>query len=169
MQSKWTFGRMAAATVTAAALAGCYVIPAAPDGRPAYTVDRDGRLQAHSAPALPIPSTAAAAAPPKPLPVTMVARLYPANDIAARSGIVTGTVTNRMDGKGEFRFELGGELLSGEATQISSDGRRGVANGYGSQGTYLGCVYQLSAPTRGTGECRLSNGATYQLHLGQAL
>jgi hypothetical protein len=98
---------------------------------------------------------------------TFVARLYPANDLAAKGGVLTGTVTNHLDGKGEFRFDLGGEMVLGEATRANGDSRRGVASGYGSRGTYMSCEYRLASATLGTGACMMSNGARYQLHFGR--
>ena len=94
------------------------------------------------------------------------ARLYPANDIAAQTGVIHGTVTNLMTGKGRFQLNYRGETLSGEATRVDSDSRRGVASAYGSGGSYMSCEYQMNTARQGAGSCLFSNGAKYQVHLG---
>ena len=58
------------------------------------------------------------------------------------------------------------ELLSGEATRVSGDERRGVANAYGPRGTYASCEYQMHTALQGAGACTFSNGAKYQVHIG---
>jgi len=138
-------------------LAGCYIVPIAPDGTPMYPV-----------PYAPPPQ--AGVAPPVvyggPAPAVLQARLYPANDIAIQTGMITGTVTNMMTGKGRFQMDYKGELLSGEATRVSGDERRGVASAYGPRGTYMSCEYRMSSPYQGAGSCTMSTGAQYQVHLG---
>ncbi len=99
-------------------------------------------------------------------PATLNARLYPANDIATQTGVVTGTVTNMMGGKGRFLLDYRGELLSGEATRVSGDERKGVASAYGPSGAYMSCDYQMNTPLQGAGNCTFSNGARYQVHIG---
>ncbi len=133
------------------ALTGCYVVPVAPDGRPLAVY--------------PVPP-AASALPPAPAAVVTTARLYPANDLAVQTGVLTGTVTNHLNGRGDFQLNVQGETMSGEATRVSNDQRRGVANAYGVRGTYMNCQYQMNSATQGTGTCTMSNGARYQLHLG---
>jgi hypothetical protein len=96
----------------------------------------------------------------------LTARLYPSNEQAAQTGVVAGTVTNMMTGKGRFQVNLLGEMLTGEATRVSNEDRRGIASAYGSKGTIMSCDYQMTTPYQGTGDCRLSTGATYTLHLG---
>ena len=154
--------RAICAAVIATTLSGCYVLPMTPEGRPAYVVGADGSFTPNAG----VPAGPGVVAAPG-APVTLVAKLYPANDVAARAGVLTGTVTNHLGGKGEFRFDLGGEMVLGEATRVDGDSRRGVASGYGSRGTYMSCDYQLTSPTFGTGACSLSSGAKYQLHFGQ--
>jgi hypothetical protein len=141
------------ASAAALSLSGCYVVPVAPDGRPlaVYPVPPQGA------------TTPIAAAP---APVAMSARLYPANDVAAPSGVLSGTVTNYLNGRGEFQLHYAGEMLIGEATRVQNDSRRGVANASGPRGTYLNCQYQMNSPTLGTGACTMSNGAKYNLHIG---
>ncbi len=94
------------------------------------------------------------------------ARLYPVNDLATQTGVMSGTVTNMMNGKGRFQLDYKGELLTGEATRVSGDERRGVANAYGPRGTYMSCDYKMNTPYQGAGTCTLSNGAKYEVHLG---
>ena len=71
-----------------------------------------------------------------------------------------------MTGKGLFRLDYRGEILSGEATRVAGDQRRGVANAYGQHGTYMNCEYRMNMPYQGTGTCKLSTGALYQVHIG---
>src|SRR2546428_1693738 len=99
-------------------------------------------------------------------PATLQARFYPANEIAAQTGIVSGTVTNMMSGKGRFLLDYEGELLSGEATRVSGDERKGVASAYSKSGSYMSCDYQMNTPFQGAGTCTFSNGARYQVHIG---
>jgi len=152
--------RLAAAiAVPAVALTGCYVVPVAPDGTPLYPYPY----------AVP-PQAAVVAAPPGiaggPMPATLYARLYPANDRATDTGMIAGTVTNMMTGKGRFQLDYKGELLTGEATRVSGDERRGVASAYGPHGTYMSCEYKMNSPYQGAGTCTMSTGAKYQVHLG---
>jgi hypothetical protein len=94
------------------------------------------------------------------------ARLYPANEIATQTGVIHGTVTNMMTGKGRFQLNYRGETLSGEATRVDGDSRRGVASAHGSGGSYMSCEYQMRTPQQGAGTCQFSNGAKYQVHIG---
>jgi histone acetyltransferase (RNA polymerase elongator complex component) len=93
-------------------------------------------------------------------------RLYPANDLANQTGVLTGQVTNLMSGKGRFQFSYQGEMLVGEATRVSGEARKGIASAYGGRGTFARCEYQMSTPYMGAGTCTFSNGAEYQLHVG---
>jgi len=147
-----------ALAMTTLSLAGCYVVPVNPDGTAAYPVA-----------VAPAPAVAIAVQPvPAPgiPPATLTARLYPANETASQRGMVTGTVTNLMTGKGRFVLEVDGELLSGEATRVRGDERRGIANAYGTKGTTMSCDYRMTSAYQGTGTCTLSNGARYTVHLG---
>ena len=144
-----------ALSFSALALAGCYVVPVAgPDGQPTWA-------------AYPIPP-APGAIPPQGagMPVVLHARLYPDNDIATQTGVVTGTVTNMMTGKGRFQLQYGNEVLTGEATRVSGDERKGVASAFGSSGSYMSCEYQMNTPRQGAGTCMFSNGARYKVHIG---
>jgi len=142
----------------AAALSACYVIPlSAPDGGVIYSPypPPSGGVATH------MPPTGS-------MPAVLTARLYPSNDLATQTGVVTGTVTNMMTGKGRFQVSYLGQVLTGEATRVSNDERRGVASAYSPAGMYMSCEYQMNTPLQGAGSCTFSNGATYQLHLGNA-
>ena len=148
---------IAALSFGALSLSGCYVLPVAPDGT----------LYAPAPPVVPAPAPAYPQAGAGPaMPTQLSARLYPANDLATQTGIVTGTVTNMMTGKGRFQLNYRGELLTGEATRVEGDARRGVASAYGPGGTFMSCEYQMNTPTQGAGTCAFSNGARYQVHIG---
>ena len=148
--------RLAIVLALPALLAGCYVVPTT-DGQHALYVPVG---------APPIPGT-----PPQPaaqpgLPRVLHARLYPANDLAAATGMVSGTVTNMGTGKGRFQLQYGNELLTGEATRVSGDQRKGVASAYGPTGAFMSCEYQMNSPQQGAGKCNFSNGAQYEVHIG---
>ena len=64
-----------------------------------------------------------------PGPVVLTARLYPSNDIAARNGVIGGSVTSPTDSKGVFTISYNGESLPGEATRTTLGGvHTGIAN-----------------------------------------
>jgi hypothetical protein len=139
------------ASAALAALSGCYVVPGP-----------DGQLW-HVIPGQAAPGSVPAGAP---MPVALNVRLYPSNDTATRTGVLTGTVVNMMTGRGRFQLNYNGETLTGEATRVDGDARRGVASAYGPSGAYMSCEYQMSTPRQGAGTCTLSNGAKYQVHIG---
>lgn len=155
-----------AGALAGVALTGCYVIPMAPDGTPLYS--------ALPYPYAPVPVQAAPVsvqgAPPvvqgAAMPAVLQARLYPSNEIATRTGMLSGTVTNMMTGKGRFQLDYAGEVLVGEATRVPGDDHAGLANAYGQRGTYMNCEYRMTTPYQGTGTCKLSTGALYQVHIG---
>lgn len=140
---RWALGVVLAAAV--AGLGGCYVVP----------ID-------HRAPPAPVALPA-----PAPGPVLLTARLYPANDVAARHGVVNAHVTNDLQGRGTFAAVIGAESFAGEATRQSQSSREGVANGAGNRGGYLSCQYTMNSSTQGIGRCRLHDGAAFTMHLGQ--
>ena len=166
--------------VLPALLSGCYVVPVSPEQVEKLTTLLDqaqraqiANAQATSAAPKPAPAPAAAAkeiaAPPIAIPggpVTLYARLYPMNDIATESGMVSGTVTSLMNGKGRFQISYRGENLIGEATRVSGEDRKGVASAWGPNGSFMSCEYQMSSPLRGAGTCSFSDGAKYQVHVG---
>lgn len=127
------------------ALAGCYVVPltTAPGTTPAPYAN-------------PIVIS----------PTTFAARLYPANDAASAYGMVSAVVTNDMHGRGTFSTTINGESFSGEATRVSNAARDGIANGAGNRGSFINCTYKMNSSTQGTGTCKLSNGAAFNMHVG---
>ena len=174
---------VAAAGFAATTLSGCYIVPVAPDGTPLYPAvpvagaapvyvpapyGAPGYIPAPSGGAGYVPAGAAAPAvvAGPPLPAMLQARLYPSNDAATQVGMLSGTVTNMMTGKGRFQLDYRGEVLVGEATRTAGDAMAGVANAYGDHGTYMTCTYRMRTPYQGTGTCDMSNGARYQVHLG---
>ena len=151
---------LGALAASAVSLTGCYVLPVAPEGYPySYPYPAHPPAPAHSA--APISN-----APASQGPVALQARLYPANELAKQTGVIHGTVMYMMTGKGRFQLNYQGETLSGEATRVEGDSRRGVASAYGSGGSYMSCEYQMRTPQQGAGTCQFSNGAKYQVHIG---
>jgi len=157
-----------AGSIASLALSGCMVVPLAPDGTPVYPAV--AAVPYPAATTVPYRTQVGVPAQPSagtaPAPSVLQARLYPSNDIASRTGMLAGTVTNLMTGKGRFQLDLAGELLSGEATRVSGDERAGIASAYGSRGTYMNCEYRMTTPYQGTGTCTVSTGALYQVHIG---
>lgn len=155
---------IAALAFPALALSGCYAMPVGQDasGNPYFVYS--------PVPVVPAPGAAHApqpvAVPGGPMPAALAVKLYPSNDLANQTGILTGEVTNMMTGKGRFTFNYQGETLVGEATRVANDERRGIAAAYGPRGTFARCEYQMSTPRMGAGSCTFSNGAQYQLHVG---
>ena len=160
----------AALAFSAITLAGCYVVP---------VVDPQGNVQYQHYPLPPsgTPMAVAPAAYPPPagypmpysgqaFPAMLNARLYPDNDLATQTGVIYGTVANMMNGKGRFQLQYGAEVLTGEATRVSNDSRKGVASAFGSSGSFMSCEYQMNNPRQGAGTCTFSNGARYKLHVG---
>ena len=150
-----------AALLAAPLLTACYVVPVHPDGR---VYPPPGSTAPFPAP-VSAPYPIVIAAPPG--PVVFTARLYPSNDIAARNGIIAGSVTSPQDGKGVFTIPYGGDSLSGEATRTTAGTvHSGVANASGPRGTFVRCNYRMNSATQGTGECLFSDGARFQMHVG---
>ena len=137
--------QLGATLLAGAALAGCYVVPINPGPVPAAAVPMN---------AVPMG------------PVTFTARLYPANDLASDYGVVAAVVTNDLNGRGYFSTAINGENFTGEATRVAGSSRDGLANGAGNRGSYINCRYTMNSPTLGTGNCRMSNGATFTMHVG---
>ena len=140
-------------------LAGCYVVPVGSEGN--YAI----YIPTHVPPA---PGPGSAGAPPSQpaQPRVLHARFYPENELATQTGMVSGTVTNMMTGKGRFQLQYAGELLTGEATRVSGEERKGIASAYGPSGAFMSCEYQMNTPLQGAGTCSFSNGARYKVHLG---
>jgi hypothetical protein len=169
------------AALAAANLSGCYVVPVGSD-----QVDKLVRMmeqQNAGIPgpnAMPFPPAAKPSAPvsappaaiaaqgstqPKVAP-SLPARLYPINDIATENGMVAGTITSTTEGKARFQFNYRGESLVGEATRVSGDDRKGIATAWAPSGAFMTCEYQMSSLARGAGTCSFSDGARYQVHVG---
>jgi len=151
----------AAAGLQAFALAGCYVVPVGPDGNYAIYIPS----QPPPYPGGPSTPRAPQAGQPA-MPKVLNARLYPDNDVATRGGMVSGTVTNMMSGKGRFQLQYAGEVLTGEATRVSGDDRKGIASAWGPSGAFMSCEYQMHTPLQGAGTCNFSDGARYKVHIG---
>ena len=163
---------LVAGSIAALALSGCMVVPVSPDGSPIYPASGPVAYATVPVAAVPYrappyaPAPTVVAAPSAPVPNVLQARLYPSNEIASRTGMLSGTVTNMMTGKGQFQLDLAGELLSGEATRVPGNERAGIASAYGARGTFMCCEYKMTTPYQGTGSCRVSTGAVYQVHIG---
>jgi hypothetical protein len=175
---------LVAGSLAAVALSSCVMVPVASDGTPIYpasavypavavpTVQGPGPnylapVPGRSARVAGASQVAVNADPAGPaMPAPLQARLYPSNEVATETGMLSGTVTNMMTGKGIFQLNYKGEILSGEATRVPGDERRGLANAYGQRGTYMNCDYRMTTPYQGTGTCNLSTGAQYQVHIG---
>lgn len=143
---------------TAVSLSGCYILPITPEGHPYGGYGTPPPPPAAAVP-YPVPHSG-------PVPTVLQAKLYPANDLAAQTGVIHGTVTNLMTGKGRFQLNYRGDTLVGEATRVDGDSRRGIASAYGASGGYMSCEYQMNTPQQGAGTCMFSNGARYQVHIG---
>jgi hypothetical protein len=149
--------RTCAALSLLAVLTGCYVLPVSPDGTPwPYPYGQ-----------APIPVTPLPPAAGQPGMQMLPARLYPQNEKASQVGMLSGTIASFTSGKGRFTLNYRGEALTGEATRLDGDARRGVAAAYGPSGTYLSCEYQMRSPRTGAGTCTVSDGARYQVHVGE--
>lgn len=144
-------------------LGGCYIVPMDQYGNPIYypwpTGPADGKAAYSSAGNVP-------SSPQTTGPITISARLYPDSELAAEGGVISGTVTNMLTGKGRFNLDYKGQTYTGEATRVSNDSRRGVASAFGPKGGYMSCEYQMNTPRQGAGSCLFSDGAKYKLHLG---
>ena len=137
-------------------LSGCYIAPLGPDGRPYPQQPTTVVIQS--------PSGTTSSAPG---PQLFTARLYPSNDVAARVGIIAGSVTSAQDGRGVFSIPYRGETLTGEATRTTVGvAHTGIANASSPSGAFARCNYRMTSTTQGTGECTFSDNAKFQLHLG---
>jgi hypothetical protein len=118
---------------------------------------------------------------------TSTARLYPANDLAASTGILTLSYENTGLGSGGVTVRMpDGEVLKGEYTTVNTDstsfgtimsggqvstyhgltsggGSPGTASLIGNRGTLMDCEY-IAGDFSGTGACRTSKGGLYRLH-----
>ncbi len=135
--------------------AGCYVVPVAPEQMAWFY----GQVP-------PPPATSAGVAAPSPVH-TFAARLYPENERAAQVGMLSGSIASPTTGKGRFTLNYKGEPLTGEATRVEGDPRGGVAAAYGPSGTWMNCEYRMRSPRSGVGSCAVSDGARFQVHVGE--
>jgi hypothetical protein len=170
----------AVALASPALLSGCYIVPVGPEAMvklntlleqaQAGQLPQNSPAQGATQPARPNPAASAAPAPAAAaapsVPTALQARFYPVNEIATENGMLSGTVTNMMNGKGRLQISYRGELLTGEATRVVGEERKGVASAWGSNGSFMSCEYQMSSPLRGAGNCNFSDGARYQVHVG---
>ncbi|MCG6930553.1 MAG: hypothetical protein LJE64_08340 [Desulfofustis sp.] len=145
----------------AALLGGCYIVPMDQYGNPIYPLPpaTDGQAVYSRGGSVQSP-------PARVGPITISARLYPDSELAAETGVISGSVTNMLTGKGRFNLDYRGETYTGEATRVSNDSRRGVASAFSPKGGYMSCEYQMNTPRQGAGSCLFSDGAKYKLHLG---
>ncbi len=157
------FKALSLAAAASFALSGCYVVPVNPQGYPAYPAypGNPGYPQA-----VPVPPLPPAGPPQIAAAMVLQARMYPANERASQSGVLNGTVTSLPTGRGRFQLNYRGETLNGEATRVDGDARRGVASAYGGSGTFMSCEYQMQSARQGAGTCTISDGARYQVHVG---
>jgi hypothetical protein len=159
MKTQASIKALVAASAASLSLSGCYIVPVGPEGYPAAYIP--------VSPAPAFPGQHPSVQPGQPAMAKVLhARLYPSNELATQTGMVSGTVTNMMNGKGRFQLNYHGETLTGEATRVSGDSRKGVASAYGPTGAFMSCEYQMSSPQQGAGTCAFSNGARYQVHIG---
>ena len=158
---------------TAAALAGCYVVPINPQTGQPY----------------PPPTTAHVVTPAVPVNTSTVlqAKLYPMNPQATRAGALVATATDNHNGRGVFSLSFMGEVMHGDASRVDAGhpgfgriyrevlgaggdsvrgGHRGIANAVGTGGSTVQCEYHMTSKDIGTGVCLFSNGAKYQMHFG---
>jgi hypothetical protein len=174
---------LALATLTALGLSACYVVPIDPRTGQGYPIARDtygtpssGNVTVVTPPAPPGP----------PQPTVLNARLYPLNPQANKGGLITAVVVDNNTGRGSFTLSYLGDTLQGEATRVDANyaafgriyndvlglsqrnfnGRRGIANAFGSKGVNAQCEYLITGPAMGTGACQFSDGAKYQMHFG---
>ena len=102
------------------------------------------------------------------------------------AGLLSAQVVDNNAGHGSFSVPYLGDLLQGESTRVDASyaafgtvyqqvlgpsprsftGRRGIANAHGARGVNAQCEYVLTGPGAGTGVCRFSDGANYQMHFG---
>lgn len=128
-------------------LTGCYVVPIQDGSRVVQTSN--------------LPSSSSTAVMPS---STLNAKLYPTNAEAQRYGTVFATVNINQTGHGTFSANIGGENFNGDATHYANS-RKGKANGAGVGGRYISCDYEMNTPQQGMGQCRMSTGATFSMHI----
>ena len=180
------------AALVASSLTACYVVPVDPSTGRAYPVpvttqDPVTGVVSTGAPIVyPTTGIAPPAHPGPPAATVLTARLYPLNTQGNKGGMLTAVVVDNNSGRGTFTLSYLGDTLQGEASRVDSgyaafgrihnevlgvqqrsfNGRRGIANAFGSKGVNVQCEYLISGPAMGTGACQFSDGAKYQMHFG---
>ena len=170
----------ASVVALAASLAACVVVPIDPrTGQPYPLPPADGGRTTVVMP--PVPAAA-------PSPSVITARLYPLNEPANQSGMLSAVIVDIHTGRGTITVGYRGDTLQGEATRVDASyiafgrihaevlgaaprqtmGQRGIANAYGGRGVSAQCEYVMTAPSQGTGVCLFADGAKYQVHFGAA-
>src|SRR5512135_3216187 len=97
---------LASVALLATPFSGCYVVPVrAPDGTVLYDYYP---MPPPGSPMPAAPGVAPAAGPAGAMPAVLSARLYPVNELATQTGVITGAVTNLMTGKGRFTVNYQG-------------------------------------------------------------
>ncbi len=169
---------LVATVALASSLSACYVLPIDPRTGQAYppTV-RDGYIGAQA----PVQIAALPVAP-----ALVDVRLYPLNLQANKGGLLKAQVLDNNAGHGSFTVSYLGDTLQGESIRVDANyapfgriyqqvlgtslrafnGRRGIANAFGSKGTNAQCEYVITGPGTGTGVCQFSDGASFQMHFG---
>lgn len=176
--------RLALAAGLGLALTACYVIPV--DPRTGQPYPAGGRDTGYPPSGTVITAAASPAVPQPTLPTQLQVRLYPLNAQANVAGLLSALVVDNNAGHGAFSVPYRGDLLQGESTRVDASyaafgsvyqqvlgptprnfsGRRGIANAHGARGVNAQCEYVLTGPGSGTGVCRFSDGADYQMHFG---
>ena len=173
---------LVAAVIVASSLSACYIVPLDPrTGQPYPPTVRDSYVGAQ----LPAPISPQIGPIPV-VPAIVDVRLYPLNPQANKGGLLKAQVLDNNAGHGSFSVSYLGDTLQGESTRVdanyapfghiyqqvfgtslrSFNGRRGIANAFGSKGTNAQCEYVLTGPSSGTGVCQFSDGANFQMHFG---
>lgn len=175
--------RVLVSTALLLAAAGCVVVPVDPRTGQPYPVARHDHGPGQP-PAVTVVTPPASSGPAQ--PHVLSARLYPLNSQANLGGMLTAVVVDHHTCRGSFTLGYRGDSLQGEATRVDAAyggfgrvhqdvlgqaprpvaGRRGIANAYGAKGVNVQCEYVVTGPTMGTGVCRFSDGAHYQMHFG---
>lgn len=92
-------------------------------------------------------------------------RLYPTNERAETYGVSTASIVRQQNDYAVFTADIGGKSFSGEATRSATNHNKGTANGTSNDGRYLNCTYEMNTPQMGSGQCKLSDGATFSIHI----
>ncbi len=139
--------RLAVMALLSVALSACYVVPASKSTRVVASTNNTAQNVNNNVNIL-------------------QARLYPVNAEAQRMGAASATVSVDQVGHGRFNAYIGGENFSGDATR-EANSRRGTANGSAPSGRYIACNYAMNSTTIGKGECRMSSGAVFDMHISR--